>query len=91
MGGSRLQRVPWLRAVLMEILETSSFKLVADIEASGDYDEAAKKYLAFVDEFPKSDLSDKAMVNAPEPVPASMTTLPGRMSAQTRIAPLSFG
>jgi len=52
------------RAVLMEILETSSFKLVADIEAEGDNDEAAKKYLEFVDEFPKSDLSDKAMVNA---------------------------
>lgn len=52
------------KKTLYEILETSSFKLIADHEVAGDWDAAAKAYLTFVDEFPKSELADKAMVNA---------------------------
>ncbi|MFH1808450.1 MAG: tetratricopeptide repeat protein [Pseudomonadota bacterium] len=50
---------------LSEILENSSFKLIADeYEVPGDNLGAAKQYLKFVDEFPKSELADKAMINA---------------------------
>lgn len=53
------------RATLIEILESSSFKLIADeYEAKQDYVGAAKQYLKFAKEFPKSELADKAMVNA---------------------------
>ena len=55
---------PKLQADLKQVVEQTAFKLVAAYEAKGQYAGAAKKYLGFVDEFPKSSLSDAALSNA---------------------------
>ncbi len=53
-----------LRDDLSRVLEQSAFKLVNIAEAKQDYLAAADAYLAFVSEFPKSDLADLALYNA---------------------------
>lgn len=50
--------------VLKEVIENSSFKLIQKYESEKQWDEAAKRYLAFADEFPKSVYADKALANA---------------------------
>ncbi|MBM4380616.1 MAG: tetratricopeptide repeat protein, partial [Deltaproteobacteria bacterium] len=49
---------------LGKLLEQSSFKLVGQLEARRDYVQAAEAYLSFVEEFPGSELADKALFNA---------------------------
>ncbi|MBI5547324.1 MAG: tetratricopeptide repeat protein [Deltaproteobacteria bacterium] len=49
---------------LAKVLEQSSFKLVNLAEERQDYTAAAEAYLAFVGEFPQSDLADLALFNA---------------------------
>ncbi len=49
---------------LAKVLEQSSFKLVNIAESKQDYIGAAEAYLAFVNEFPKSELADLALFNA---------------------------
>lgn len=50
--------------VLKEVIENSSFKLIQRYENEKQWEEAAKRYLAFTDEFPKSVYADKALANA---------------------------
>lgn len=53
-----------LREDLGRVLEQSAFKLVSNAESQQDYLTAADAYLAFVNEFPKSELADLALYNA---------------------------
>ncbi len=52
------------RGDLSEVIEQSAFKLVNQMEAKKEYAKAAEAYLAFVSEFPKSNIADKALFNA---------------------------
>jgi tetratricopeptide (TPR) repeat protein len=52
------------RGELKAIIEQSSFKLVAQLEARKDFARAAEAYLTFATEWPRSDLADKALFNA---------------------------
>ena len=47
-----------------EVLESSSFKVISKLQRQGKYEEAAKAYLSFADEFRKSELADKSLANA---------------------------
>ncbi|MEW5854453.1 MAG: tetratricopeptide repeat protein [Myxococcota bacterium] len=47
-----------------EVLESSSFKVISKLQRQGKYEDAAKAYLSFADEFRKSQLADKALANA---------------------------
>lgn len=49
---------------LAKLIEQSSFKLVNQYEARKEYGKAADMYVAFVTEFPGSELADKALYNA---------------------------
>ncbi|HXX30763.1 MAG TPA: tetratricopeptide repeat protein [Myxococcaceae bacterium] len=49
---------------LSKIIEQSSFKLVAQQEQRGEYQQAAEAYLAFVRDFPRTEIADKALYNA---------------------------
>jgi tetratricopeptide (TPR) repeat protein len=55
---------PSMQPQLKTLLEQTSFKLVSALEGKGQYVAAAKKYLGYVDEFPKGSLSDTALFNA---------------------------
>lgn len=59
-----LTKNPEFRELVAKIVEESSFKLIAKYEKEKAWEVAAKKYLAFADEFPKSPLADKALANA---------------------------
>ena len=50
--------------VVDKVVEESSFKLISAFEKQRKWEEAAKKYLSFAEEFPKSTLADKALANA---------------------------
>jgi cellulose synthase operon protein C len=52
------------KELVRKIVEESAFKLIAKFEKEKDWEGAAKRYLAFADEFPKSPLADKALANA---------------------------
>ena len=52
------------REDLSKIIEQSSFKLVAQLEQKGEYQQAADAYLAFVKDFPRTEIADKALYNA---------------------------
>ncbi len=52
------------RTELEDIIEKTSFKLVNQLEARNDFQKAAEAYVTFVNEFPKSELADKALFNA---------------------------
>jgi tetratricopeptide (TPR) repeat protein len=52
------------REELAKLIEQSSFKLINQLEAKKEYGKAAEAYMTFVNEFPKSELADKAMYNA---------------------------
>ena len=49
---------------LAKLIEQSSFKLVNQLESRKDYGKAAEAYMTFVNEFPRSELADKALFNA---------------------------
>ncbi|MBX5484449.1 MAG: tetratricopeptide repeat protein [Myxococcaceae bacterium] len=52
------------RATLAQVIEESAFKLVNQMEAEKNYAKAAEAYLAFVAEFPRSAIAEKALYNA---------------------------
>jgi tetratricopeptide (TPR) repeat protein len=52
------------RGRLSKMIEQSAFKLVNQLEAKKENGKAAEGYLAFVGEFPKSEIADKALYNA---------------------------
>ncbi|MDX2014966.1 MAG: tetratricopeptide repeat protein [Myxococcaceae bacterium] len=52
------------REDLAKLIEQSSFKLINQLEAKNEYAKAADAYMAFVQDWPKSDLADKALYNA---------------------------
>ncbi len=52
------------RDELAKLIEQSSFKLVNQYEAQKLYSKAADAYMGFVNEFPRSELADKALYNA---------------------------
>ncbi len=52
------------REELAKVLEQSSFKLISQLELKKEYAKAAESYLTFVNEFPKSEIADKAVYNA---------------------------
>lgn len=65
LGNEALMKAhPKLQSDLKTVVEQTAFKLVSQYEAKGNYVAAAKKYLGYVDEFPKGTLSDSALYNA---------------------------
>ncbi len=52
------------RTQLAQLVEQSAFKLINQLEANKEFSKAADAYLAFVTEFPKSEIADKALFNA---------------------------
>lgn len=52
------------REDLAKLIEQSAFKLVNQLEAKKDFAKAAEAYIGFVNEFPKSEIADKALFNA---------------------------
>ncbi|MDP1922570.1 MAG: tetratricopeptide repeat protein [Myxococcales bacterium] len=52
------------REDLAKLIEQSSFKLINQLEAKNEYGKAADAYMTFVQDWPKSDLADKALYNA---------------------------
>lgn len=50
--------------LVVKIVEESSFKMIVKFEKEKAWEEAAKRYFAFAEEFPKSALADKALANA---------------------------
>ncbi len=52
------------KAQLAQVVEQSAFKLVNQMEANKEYAKAAEAYLAFVSEFPRSEIAEKALFNA---------------------------
>ncbi len=49
---------------LAKQVEQSSFKLINELEGKKDFGKAAETYMNFVNEFPRSELADKALYNA---------------------------
>jgi len=68
------------RATLLQVLEESSFKLINDYERRKEFEEAAKRYLSFADEFKNSALADKALANA-----AAMFTRAGQLDRAIKV------
>ncbi|HEY1088684.1 MAG TPA: tetratricopeptide repeat protein, partial [Archangium sp.] len=68
------------RDVLLKVLEESTFKLISDFEKKRQWEEAAKRYLAFSEEFPKSTLADKGLANA-----AAMFTRAGQLDRAIKV------
>ncbi len=52
------------REELAKLIEQSSFKLINQLEAKKEYAKAGEAYLTFVNEWPKTELADKALFNA---------------------------
>ncbi len=52
------------RDELSKVIEQSSFKLIGQLEAKKEFAKAGGEYIAFVGEFPKSEIADKALFNA---------------------------
>lgn len=66
--------------LVKKIVEESSFKLIAKYEREKAWEEAAKRYLSFADEFGKSALADKALANA-----AAMFTRAGSLDRAIKV------
>jgi tetratricopeptide (TPR) repeat protein len=49
---------------LEKLIRESQFKLINQLEAKNDYAKAAEQYTSFVQDWPKSELADKALYNA---------------------------
>ena len=80
LGMSYLTKNEDFLKVLKEVIENSSFKLIQKYEADKQWEEAAKRYLAFTDEFPKSVYADKALANA-----AAMFTRAGSLDRAIKV------
>jgi TolA-binding protein len=65
---------------LLKVLEESTFKLISDFEKKRQWEEAAKRYLSFSEEFPKSALADKGLANA-----AAMFTRAGQLDRAIKV------
>jgi tetratricopeptide (TPR) repeat protein len=52
------------RDELSKVIEQSSFKLVSQLEAKGQFAKAAEAYLSFVADFPQTEIADVALFNA---------------------------
>lgn len=52
------------KADLEKIIEKNTFKLAEKIAAKGEHEQAAERYVAFVKDWPKSELADEAIFNA---------------------------
>ncbi len=52
------------KADLERIIEKNTFKLAEKIAAKGEHEQAAERYIAFVKDWPKSELADEAVFNA---------------------------
>jgi len=52
------------REELSKVIEQSSFKLVSQLEAKGQFAKAAEAYLSFVADFPQTEIADVALFNA---------------------------
>ncbi|MGV3620910.1 MAG: tetratricopeptide repeat protein [Archangium sp.] len=52
------------REELAKLIEQSSFKLINQLEAKKEYAKAGEAYMTFVNEWPKTELADKALFNA---------------------------
>jgi cellulose synthase operon protein C len=52
------------REDLEKLIEQSSFKLINQLEAKNEFGKAADAYMTFVQDWPKSELADKALYNA---------------------------
>lgn len=52
------------REDLAKLIEQSAFKLVNQLEAKKEYAKAGEAYINFVQEFPRSEIADKALYNA---------------------------
>lgn len=68
------------KETLLKVLEESTFKLISDFEKKREWGEAAKRYLAFSEEFPKSTLADKGLANA-----AAMFTRAGQLDRAIKV------
>jgi tetratricopeptide (TPR) repeat protein len=58
------QQNPDFKQDMFKLAEQTTFKLANSLDAQKDFAGAAKAYVDFINEFPKSDLADKAMFNA---------------------------
>jgi len=58
------QQNPEFKNDMYKLAEQTTFKLANQLDAQKEYLKAAEAYMAFINEFPKSDLADKAMFNA---------------------------
>lgn len=65
---------------LFKVLEESTFKTISDFEKKRLWEEAAKRYLSFSEEFPKSNLADKGLANA-----AAMFTRAGQLDRAIKV------
>jgi cellulose synthase operon protein C len=52
------------REELSKVIEQSAFKLVSQLEAKKEFAKAAEAYLAFVADFPQTEIADVALFNA---------------------------
>jgi tetratricopeptide (TPR) repeat protein len=75
-----LMKSQGFREVLLKVLEESTFKLISDFEKKRQWEEAAKRYLSFSEEFPKSVLADKGLANA-----AAMFTRAGQLDRAIKV------
>lgn len=63
-ANGKLMKDEDFKKLVADVVENSSFKLIARYEANKQWEEAGKRYLAFAEEFPKSQYADKALANA---------------------------
>ncbi|MFZ9886079.1 MAG: tetratricopeptide repeat protein [Myxococcota bacterium] len=68
------------KKTITTILEEASFKLINEFEQRKEWEEAAKRYLAFTAEFPSASLADKALANA-----AAMFTRAGQLDRAIKV------
>ena len=64
LANRELTKNPDFKDLVAKIVEESSFKLIVRFEKERAWEEAAKRYFTFAEEFPKSALADKALANA---------------------------
>jgi cellulose synthase operon protein C len=77
---SALMKNKDFKDLLEKILEESTFKLISDFQKKREWQEAATRYVAFAQEFPKSALADKALANA-----AAMFTFAGQLERSIKV------
>jgi TolA-binding protein len=75
-----LMRSKEFAGVVSKVKEESSFKLINEFEKKKQWEEAAKRYVAFADEFAQGSLADKALANA-----AAMYTRSGDLDRAIKV------